>query len=365
MKTVSEIQISVVDTYDKMKQLQPEWNDLLRSSSANTMFLTFEWLLAWTEVFLSKNRKLFILTFSEDEKLVGIAPFYIDSIKFGIFTLKEIRFIGFPEAGSDYLDVIVEKGREQIIAASIFTHLLYESRSKWDVIRIYNIRSNSLFLLYFMNRFEAVGKFYQISMGPYCPQVLLPASESDFYTGLSKGRRKKLKRDIRVIFREDSAVHRFSDGVNTSAYLDEFFDLYDEKTSWNGDRIKLFLENYLNQCVGTVSLQVDLLTVKNQNIAGLLHLRYGKSISLFLMAVDKEHNPKISIGNALVGLCIKNSINEKLRYYDFLKGDEPYKFHWASGGVRCMMFSFWNKRPSAVAINLYQYIKSILKLIIR
>jgi hypothetical protein len=42
----------------------------------------------------------------KNNDLVGIAPFYLKNDKYGPFKMRQIEFLGTPEAGSDYLDVI-------------------------------------------------------------------------------------------------------------------------------------------------------------------------------------------------------------------------------------------------------------------
>ena len=43
----SAFTLSVIDDIDRFASLRTEWKDLLRSSSANSPFLSWEWLPAW------------------------------------------------------------------------------------------------------------------------------------------------------------------------------------------------------------------------------------------------------------------------------------------------------------------------------
>src|SRR5271169_6063952 len=92
------------------------WNGLLNQSTANTIFLTWEWLFSWGESYLIAGRSLFIVMVYRDDELVGIAPWYIQHLRRGVLTIKQIQFLGAPDAGSDYLDVIIKKGQEQKVA---------------------------------------------------------------------------------------------------------------------------------------------------------------------------------------------------------------------------------------------------------
>ena len=57
----SAFTISVIDDFDRFGSLRTEWRDLLRSSSSNNPFLTWEWLHAWWK-HLNGGRTLQILT---------------------------------------------------------------------------------------------------------------------------------------------------------------------------------------------------------------------------------------------------------------------------------------------------------------
>src|SRR5258708_28460269 len=57
--------------------LRGEWNALLRRSAMDSVFLRWEWMRTWWDIF-NRNRKLFILTIRFNDRLVGLAPFYIE-----------------------------------------------------------------------------------------------------------------------------------------------------------------------------------------------------------------------------------------------------------------------------------------------
>lgn len=52
-------------------------------------------------------------------------------------------------------------------------------------------------------------------------------------------------------------------------------------------------------------VQIDMLTVKDLAVAGLLRVTYGSTLAMYSMVVDKEYNPKVSLGNYLVGKSIQ------------------------------------------------------------
>jgi len=112
-------------------------------------------------------------------------------------------------------------------------------------------------------------------------------------------------------------------------------------------------------------LQIDILAANGNPFGALLHLRYENTLAMYLMAIDKEYNPKISIGNVLIGLCITSAIRNGIEVYDFLKGCESYKFHWSNDGKSSVEMLFWQRRMVPVISGLTRLAKHAGKMILR
>lgn len=356
--------VTVIGSDDDWQKLAPQWNALLDESASASVFLTWEWLSAWAECCLAENRRLFIVTFHEKDTLLGIAPFHINCNKTGIFTVREIRFLGAPEAGSDYLDVFSRRGREKDVTDALYDFLMGEGKQAWDVMRLQDIPADALFLLHFLKRIQAEGKFAEIAYSSYCPVANLRGAEDGFPLNISLRRKKRFKQELGILSRETNVEHAVIKGNRTDGF-EEFFRLYEEKSGRPGKNLRSILQCFSGRCNGDSPIKIDLLSVNGQAVAGLLHLQYKNTIAIYLMAVDKEFNPKISLGNLLVGKCIKNSIDEGYEAYDFLKGEESYKFHWSTEGRSTMQLNFWQKRPVALISGLSELLRHAGKLLLR
>src|ERR1700689_2475253 len=107
------MQIQEITNTVEFDSLRAEWNALLERSSANGVFLTWEWIRTWW-THLAERHKLSIAAIRSEGRLVGIAPLAIRpaAIK-RLFLFSCGEFLGSGTAGSDYLDLIVEKGSEE------------------------------------------------------------------------------------------------------------------------------------------------------------------------------------------------------------------------------------------------------------
>src|SRR5919202_6874192 len=129
---MGNLRVNVIDRIDQCQNLTEDWSRLLAQSKSDTIFLTWEWLYSWARIFLDARRKLFILSVQEKNEVIGLAPWYIDRFKIGPFCGYEIVPLGAPETGSDYLDVIVKRGREKEVANCLYDFLYGEAVSVWD-----------------------------------------------------------------------------------------------------------------------------------------------------------------------------------------------------------------------------------------
>ena len=341
--------VVVIDTFEKWKEILVAWNDLLMQSRSNTLFLRWEWLYTWAECFLQTDQKLFILAVygKGNENLIGLAPFYLHLEGKGCFSLRQIRFLGSPQMASEYLDVFARKGKEKEVALQIYRFIYGEASKLWDNALLEDIPADSLFLLHFLESLKEEGKYIEMHEGAFCPTVILKPSWADLLVELSSNRREQFRRHYRRLQKHGKLSHSTLDqGKNA---LSRFNALY---SSWWGknqdDQFYAHLEKFIDISHSESLLQLDFLSIDKRDVAGLLHFRDNGNLMMYLMAVDKEFDPRISIGNVLVGLCLEKAVCEGFNKYDFLRGSESYKFHWANGGRRSIVLNIYQKRVGAL-----------------
>jgi len=109
------MKIRLIDTIKEFKTLEPYWNNLLHMSGSDHIHLTFEWMWVWWNHFGDEN-KLFILEASDDDQVIGIAPFCISKNKISFKNFIPIKRIAFIGSGiSDSLDFIIIKEYKKVI----------------------------------------------------------------------------------------------------------------------------------------------------------------------------------------------------------------------------------------------------------
>src|SRR5262245_4631874 len=178
------MQFRLVQTRDEFLELEHDWNALLPRSEADTIFLTWEWLWSWWNAYARSVDRLHILVFRDNNgDLDAIIPLYRPvSNKLNILLPKTLRFIGQGSADSDYLDIIVARGRESEVLNEFWKHLSAHKRT-WDVLEFAAVPSTSPTLSWLQKLRKLDGLLFRSLTFP-CAVAELPGSWDKYLTGL-------------------------------------------------------------------------------------------------------------------------------------------------------------------------------------
>ncbi|MEE9309934.1 MAG: GNAT family N-acetyltransferase [Cocleimonas sp.] len=131
--------LRLVDSLEQFQTLQSDWDTLYDQSSRSNIFVSWDWLFTWWEIFKDQyKRELYILTVYQEDTLVGIAPFQICSAPLprSLIQGKTLQFIGNGEAWVDsivsvFQDFIVLPEFESEVTALVSDYLIEHSK-KWQ-----------------------------------------------------------------------------------------------------------------------------------------------------------------------------------------------------------------------------------------
>src|SRR5256712_13207878 len=101
--------------------LREEWDDLLAASSADCLFLTWEWLHTWWK-HLGGRRRLHLLLARDGRELTAIAPLaQRPPVLPRLLLFPALEFLATETLGSDHPDVILRRGGEPEASAPLAT----------------------------------------------------------------------------------------------------------------------------------------------------------------------------------------------------------------------------------------------------
>ena len=310
--------------------LSTEWNGLLRESHNNVPFLTYEFQRAWWVQLGGgewKTGELSILVGrSEAGSLIGIAPLFSTKID----EKNILQFIGSHEI-ADFLDLIVRPQDHSVFASAVMDHLA-QAAIEWDKVELFNLVDQSRTISALKQATERHGLTWNEETLQSSPFIYVPESFEDYLNLLDSKQahevRRKLRRAERNLNLTSSEIVR--EPSKLDAALEDFFRLMGQES----DKA-LFLKPAMKEQMTAIAraafkagwLQLFFLKSGDARIAGYMNFDYDNCIWAYNAGFDNAY-AELSPGWLIFAEMMKWSIENKRRIFDFMRGDEEYKYRF-------------------------------------
>lgn len=330
-QTQKDTMVKVVahTTPDLFADLREDWNSLLAHSVTDTIFSTWQWHQHWWTAYHAGE--LWVLTLHHDDgALIGIAPWFIEHhAERG----RIVRCIG-SEDVTDYLDVIIHADY-QAMAYDGLAQYLIENRDAFDVIDLCNIPQASPTYTHFPQVLEQCGFDVQTPQQDVCPVIRLDGSWDDYLAELDKKQRHEIRRKLRKAHGQsvNGSLEWYT--VDESHDLNEkmaiFLDLMaksqDEKADFLQDEQHVaFFKSMVPAMQEAGWLRMNFLVINGHHVAAYLNFDYGNHILVYNSGLDSSQFGHLSPGIVLLSYNIQDAIDKGRAVFDFLRGDETYKY---------------------------------------
>ncbi len=358
------MRIDIIDTIAGFDAVRDNWDQVFMEDPDAQHFLSWIWL----KNYLSRRRRWFILALRErDPEAPYVAFFPLRLIthlneKTGLF-YDEIIMAG--NFAADYTGFIVRPDYEHHAIAGFASFLKHQN---WTDLK----------LEYFSGPAGRREKMIEALKGPkvmfrdssprnsknidntICPIVPLPASFDDYLEQrMSSQTRQKLRRFLRKVEGDDIYRITMATPVTIDRDLDILFDLW--RTKWSArkgaertERLIITTREMLMDCFTSGNLEVPVFWHGDQPLGALANIvdRQKKAILFYVTGRDETWKTP-SPGLILHGYCIRRAIEHGFKTYDFLRGNEPYKYMFGAEEKRisCTLFRTRNGQNLHGALN--------------
>jgi CelD/BcsL family acetyltransferase involved in cellulose biosynthesis len=325
------MQVQRIDNTVDLDSLRDEWNGLLETSSANSVFLTWEWLRTWWK-YLAEGRQLQVVALRHGGELIAVAPLGIRRASLRrLFPFRSVDFLGSGTAGSDYLDLIVRQGWEEE-ALDALSGVMGPDR----MLELSRIRSSAL-AFHLGEHLKRQGWKTEVASAGTCPFIDLRGhSWISYLASLSGEHRYNVRRKLNALEAHFNVTfERVEEPLQCAPALELLIELHQKRWREHGRSDAFHTEDHIN-FHGDFSilalrrgwLRLYVLRLNGRPASAIYAFRYGPTVYFYQSGFDPQY-AKHSVGVAAMALSIKSAIEEGAEEYDFLHGDESYKFHWA------------------------------------
>jgi len=313
--------------------LAKEWNELLHRSAADTIFLTLEFQRTWWQ-HLGEGELLILAVRDDDGALAGIAPLFSTTDPQGQRTLATVGC----EEVADYLDFIVAQGREDAVYAALVDYLTSPSAPAWDLLDLCNIHQDSPTLAILPALAEARGWTVSTAKDDVCPIVQLPGTWEEYLGMLDGKHRREIRRKLRRAGGE-MAQNWYIVGPehDLETEVAEFLDLMaasaPDKADFLTPRMRGFFRQLAQVTYDAGWLQLAFLEAGEQKAAAYFNFIYNNRVLVYNSGLDWQSFPRLGAGVVLVAHCIRHATECGCEVFDFMQGDERYKYQFGGQDV--------------------------------
>ncbi len=310
--------------------LRDDWNTLLARSRANTLFLTWQWQTTWWRCLGEGD--LYLLAWYDDGRLVAIAPLYLHDDSAG---QRRFDLVGCVDV-SDYLDIIVETGREDTAYSALLDWLASDGCPHWDATGLCNLPASSLTHWRLPELAASRGWQAVTVLEDVCPLIQLPDSfETYLHEILSKKQRHEVRRKLRRI-EEEAAVRWYVAGAasDLGQDIDAFIELHrlskQEKLGFMTPSMEVFFRTIMQTMHDAGWLHLAFIEVNGAKAAAMLSFIYQGRLLVYNSGYDPASYAELSPGIVLTTRIIEDAIDRGLSIFDFLQGNEVYKYRFGA-----------------------------------
>lgn len=357
-------------SYQDFNNSQEAWNNLVNQSKVDRLFLSWEWMHTWWQVFSDDSSELMIYgVYDESHCLVGIAPLFAKTV----FSKKIVKTRRLQFIGSDWynntvmrtelLEFIAIPQLSQQVINALFDEINKDSQLNEYIFNDLKVGSDTyqqlikhpLFSNHYVRPIHTVKSYYLNTKNSF----------EDYLKKLGKNtrlrifnRRKNLEQLGEVCFQK----HSSPDIENYLEQLNDFHinrwgkKAFDNKKYCFNKELALLL-NHKNQLVfSSISLNNEIVSVQyNYNIAGhKYNIQAG-----FRTDIHK----KIALGYLHFGYEIEAACDDaSINIYDFLAGEgknTDYKPHLTENYIELTSVQIIKGKSAQIFYRIYDYLQSL------
>lgn len=307
-------------------QLADAWDALARQGVTDTPFQHLAYQRAWWTHLQPAGASLHTVVVRDDGgELRGIACLYhYDGI---------VYFNGCVEE-TDYLDVIAAPDHVEATWTAVLAALCGDALPAWRAVDLCNVPQASPSRAVLPRLAAQAGLTFAETIHEVCPVISLPDTFDAYLEMLDSQQRRELLRKMRRARGSEAQLAIVGPDDDVAAAVDDFLELLTkstlEKRDWlNAGRRAVFHETArAAQQDGT--LQLMFVEIEGQKASALFNFDYRNHIWVYNSGLDPSSFGKLSLGEVLTAWAIQWAIENGRATFDFLRGDEAYKYRFGA-----------------------------------
>ena len=302
--------------FSDFDRLEQPWQRIFESSGHKLLFSSPTWSRLWWDHF-GAGSELYLASVVDHGETIGIAPLRLHDNK--------VKFIGSDEV-CDFLDFVVREGREKVFFDVLLDHLFNHCLTSFELS---TLLPDSATLNFLPEPARMRGLTVSSKQIDVTVDMQLPGDFATYLDSLKGKQRHEILRKERRLNEEGEinfSIRHEAPADKIDLFLRFFRESREDKNRFLTDEIAAYFRDLIALAARQGMLRMGTLEINSVPAAVTLCFDYQNDIYLY----NSGYNPDyrwLSVGILSKYFCIKHSIESGKRRFDFLKGNEKYKFH--------------------------------------
>jgi CelD/BcsL family acetyltransferase involved in cellulose biosynthesis len=297
-----------LETLDSLSALRDSGTGLQWGSP----FVLPSWMMVWWQHF-GNGFETHLAAVRNGSSVIGVAPLKIQG--------DTASFLGSDNV-CDYEDLVSIPGREADVFAAVLDSLKQRGVKRLDLGLL---RPDSLVVTRFAGFAAAAGASVTTVPEDVSAEMDLPVTFDAYLEMLNTKQRHEVRRKIRRLEEAGRIDYQLLKGDGA---LDSFMGLFalarDEKAHFMTPEMESFFRDLAAGMSGAGLLRLGKLDFDGKTVAMIMAFDYNDTVYLYNSGFDPQYD-SLSVGLLSKVFCIRESIQQGKKRFEFLKGNEIYK----------------------------------------
>jgi len=275
-------------------------------------FVLPSWMRVWWQHF-GNGFEMHLAAIRNDSSVIGVAPLKIQG--------DTASFLGSDNV-CDYEDLVSIPGREADVFAAVLDSLRQRGVKRLDLGLL---RPDSLVVTRFAGFAAAAGASVTTVPEDVSAEMDLPGTFDGYLEMLNTKQRHEVRRKMRRLEEAGRIDYQL---LNGDGALDSFMGLFalarDEKAHFMTPEMESFFRDLAAGMSGAGLLRLGKLDFDDKTVAMIMAFDYNDTVYLYNSGFDPQYD-SLSVGLLSKVFCIRESIQQGKKRFEFLKGNEIYK----------------------------------------
>lgn len=320
--------------------LGAEWDNLAAQGMTDTPFQKLAYQRAWWTNLKPETATLHTITVRDEaDMLIAIACFYL---------LDEVVYFNGCVEETDYLDLIVSEENAARAWPAVLDCLASGEIGPWAALNLCNIPAASASRALLEQLGSERGLTVTEEQIEVCPVIDLPETFETYLDGLDSKQRREISRKLRRAAAMGAATRTVGPDEDIEAATDAFLELLQastfEKRDWLNDGRRAVFHEVARAAQADGTLQLMFTSVDGNDAAALFNFDYNGRTWVYNSGLDPAAYSGLSLGVVLTAQAIEQAIKSGNYEFDFLRGDEAYKYRF--GATDTAIYRLRLERPN-------------------